>query len=176
MNAEEDAIRTVINAGLRVTRIVWAAFLINPVILGIILVFVQPEGSDDALTILPLVLCMMSLVQIPVMLFMRMRLMGGVGLVAPDDFRTTDTEPVTKLQAQFADNRYRTGTLVSLAFAESIVLFGFVSSFVTGSLIWYPILGAMGGLLMAVLFPQKAGLLIQFEGPQRKTLTRIMGW
>ncbi|NCG19237.1 MAG: hypothetical protein GWP91_09515 [Rhodobacterales bacterium] len=172
---EEDNIRLVIENGLRVTRILWAAFGFIPLIFGVVLVVTQPQ--DGALdTRVPILLCVLAFTEVPIMLFMRMRTMGAIGLLAPDDFRTSGFAPVTELQAKFADQRYRVATLISLAFMESITIFGFVCSFLTGSLLWYAAMGLFGCLGILMFVPQKAGFLAQFEPDERSTLRRIMDW
>ena len=162
-------------AGLRIDRILWAAFMASTVMFGVVLVILLPEPTSDSSTI-PFVLFVMATMQVPFLLFVRYWKIGGLGLRAPDDLRTVDTAPVTPLQAEFAVIRYRTATLISSAFAESIVLFGFVSSWTSGNLLWFGLHAVVGMGLMLLIVPRAAGYLVQFEPAERSTLRRLMSW
>jgi hypothetical protein len=173
----DDKVVATVRAGLRLNLVLWTAFAFVPIVFGIILVL-QPGPAGDPQPMVPPMLVVVALMQLPVLIFMRLKTMGSVALFEPDDLRTTDIAKGSDLDSavMHAQARYRTGTIVSLAFAESIVIFGFVSSFLTGQLLWFVGHWLVQFMLLLLIRPRAGGLLATLEPAERQGLRQGMGW
>ena len=172
-----DKVVAAVNAGLRLNMVLWLAFALTPIAFGILLV-IQPEPAGDLQALVPPMLSFMALLQLPFIFFMRLKTMGSVALFEPDDLRTTDLAEGPELDSavMHAEARYRTGTIMSLAFCESIVIFGFISTYMTGQMLWFVAHWVVQFLLMLAIRPRAGGLLATMEPAQRQGLRRGMGW
>ena len=117
----------------------------------------EAQGVEPALG---MALILASVGSVVGMLFMRRSMLGGLALLPP---RRMDTgmrlSPEAFQQAlKAALGRYTTATIVSCAFAESIMLYGFVIGYLSQApLRMVPFLLA-GELLMVMVFPRRAVL------------------
>jgi len=153
---------------LRTLQIIWMAFLVVPLPLGVALFTAAPDGADSD-PMVPFVICFVALMQIPVMLFMRFQQMGTLALIAPDDLRAEGRVEGEDLDeaVRAAAAKYNTGAIVSFAFAESILMFGFVSSFISGNLLFFGALTVLGVATLLVVRPSESGILCLLTPEQR---------
>lgn len=164
-----------LNNRMRVLRIMWGAFLVVPVNLGVVLFMLGDRDLDPDLT-LPLMLCVTGVVQFFVAFFVRKIMMGTVALMPPNDLRVDNRTPEDMLNQPVlsALNRYYTGTVVSMAIAEAITLFGFVGTFLNGSPVFFAAMTGLGVLLLLIVTPRVGGMACILSPEDRKGLLDML--
>lgn len=115
------------------TRVVALALLGVPLVM-IVVAFVasqtgEPaEPSPDPMMIYAITA--VALIEIPVLLFVRRMMMGGLALGGPDEMAISRAEPAPLPEAtsalEHAARRYYTGTVVGLSLGVSIAIYGVV--------------------------------------------------
>lgn len=142
---------------------VWLAMLMSTGMYVAILFTVElPEaGAPDELLLAGLASASLGvLLAIPVV---RKAMMGSVALIPPKALRRPELDPETR-SARL--QRYFTGTIVGLALAESVAVFGFVGAFTQGDpLIVFPFVAAAVAML-AVQMPREACLCLVEPAPR----------
>lgn len=142
-----------IDSNLRTLRIISAAMMAAGLIYAGVVFFVvtEPVEVDMTLNLFTLVAALGSAVAI---LPLRRSLIGSLALMP--DAGHAPAEPPSEEATRRVLARYRTGTIVSFALAESVILFGFVQAFLNQEG-WriLPFLLA-GELLMVMLLPRRS--------------------
>jgi len=157
-----------IDQTLRTLRILWLAFLASLLTFVVVLVFV--DGGSEVEPMLPLMLVVVGLTEVPVLFFMRWQALGTLALREPEDLRAEGRVEGDALDASVrrAAVRYQTATIVSFALVESVVLMGFVASFMSGSVAWYGAMATLGLILFLVLRPTRGGILSVLTPQERE--------
>lgn len=160
----EYAVNETIRARLRVLTIVCAALMASVIIYGAIPFLVTPADPDqEPQAVLLPVLGFVSLMMLPITLVARKVLLGAIALLGPDELAVSRADPMDREMA--ADQltgklaRYFNGTIVSMALAESIAIYGLVLAFVG-----FPPVTAIPFCLLAlaaqaIFFPRASALL-----------------
>jgi len=176
MSTETPDLKRTLGLQLTTLRVIWVSFLTATLAMGAMLVIIPIEEADPE-SPLPMLLGVISLVEAGAALFMRWKLMGSIALVAPSDLRVDESLDGQALldELSSAMNRYRVGTIVGIAFAESIAIFGLVSGLVTMQPLWFAPFAAFAVLLLLVQFPHVGGVRAVMSDKGRKGLSRALG-
>jgi hypothetical protein len=176
MPTETPDVNQTLSLQLMTLRVIWVSLLMAIFAMGVVLVVVPIEAADPE-SPLPILLGVISIVEAGVAFFMRWKLMGSVALVAPSDLRVNEFLDGEALldELNSAMNRYRVGTIVGIACAESIAVFGLVSWVVTAETQWFVPFAAFAALLVLVQVPRVDGVRAVMSDKGRKGLSRALG-
>ena len=159
---------------LRTLRMLWCVFLLNPLTFAAVLWFAAvPEASVEPTIIWALMGT--ALLEVPMLFFIRRLTLGHLALIEPRDLRVTEIADAEGLTAAIAGAaaRYSTGSIISFALVESILVMGFVASFLSGEAVWFAATTVLFWMLLLVVRPQMAGVMCLMTGPQRQALRRV---
>ena len=147
-----------LNQKLRTAQIITAAMMMAGLMYTVVLFVAEGPSPGDDLSALNLGLLASAFGVMVAILPIRRMQMGTLALM-PQRLRETDTRlPSQQLSQEIgaALGRYTNGTLISMAMAESIILFGFVQAWLNQEpLRVLPFLLA-GELIMVLLFPRRS--------------------
>lgn len=160
---------------LNTLRIIWFAFIVTPFVFGAVLFVLAPDG-EGADPMLPLILAFVALTEVPALIFMRFKLLGGLAVIEPNDMRVDERVEGEALEEaiRVAAAKYNTGSIVSFAFCNAIVLMGFVGSYVSGSLLWFGGLAVLGLTALIAVVPRRAGVMSTMTPEQRQGLRQLI--
>ncbi len=166
----------VIAQKLRTLRIIAGAMMLSGVLYAGVLFVVAGEPAEVDVAI-NLGLIAATVAVTVALLPVRRVVMGGLALLPPPQGGLADPQPEPEASAAIlaAAMRYTSGTIVSLALSESVILFGFVQAWLSQQpLRILPFLLA-GELMMVVMFPRRAGLESLLSPATRAALRRQEG-
>lgn len=141
-------------------RIIWAAF-VAMITVAYPTVLVVAAAPGDFEPIMVGVFAVIALAETGLLAFFRFQAFGPtLGIVAPEVLREPEevTGEALEKAVREAFPKYQTTTIVGLAIAMSIALYGFVLGFLTADLLYYLPFAAYALLLIAVQFPRAAGI------------------
>ncbi len=144
------------------------------VVYGVVLMTSELPGEEGPL---PLALSGVAAMEVPMLFFMRFQLLGPtLGLFAPNDMRVDTVAPETAVSAAVrkAAAKFNTGCIVGFAIAESIAIFGFVGSFISGEPIWYMGWSTVAAGLLVLQFPRTEGVLGLLEASVRVRVRELL--
>jgi hypothetical protein len=154
---------------LQTLRILWGAFLVPPFLFAIVFFAAQPE--PQALDpMFPPLFAAIALGEMAFLAYWRFQHFGRtLGFFAPDLLRVDDTAtgPIAADVSE-AQARMQTVAIVGFAIAMSIVLYGFVLAFISGSILWYLPFALVGWVGILVQFPTRGALACLLEPPVAK--------
>ncbi len=160
---------------LATLRIVWMAFLVTPVVFAVVLYVAAGQGEPPE-PMVPLSVSMVALMEIPAMFFVRWRMLGSLALSEPEDLRAEGRTEEALLEdaIRSAAARYNAASMVSFAFAESVMLMGFVSTYISGSFVWFGLLAPVAFGLLILIRPSQGGVMCVMTPEDRQGLRHMM--
>jgi len=165
---------TSMNKYLLTSRIIVGAMVMSTCIYFVVLMTLSQQWTEPApdLGIIPMTLMGLSIAMIPMVAVLRKVVMGSLALTAPPAARAKETVSEAALEdaVRKAAMRYQVGTLVGVAIAESIAIYGFVTAFLTQEPLAYLPNWGVAVAMMAIQFPRPAGLMNLLGEPERTTL------
>ena len=153
---------------------IWTAFILSAGLFAVVLMTTELGASDDVF--LPMVISMIAFVEVPILFIMRYQFLGSLALFEPNDLRVderTETDALIE-PVRAASERYKLASWINFSIAESILIMGFTSSFLSGSLAWYAGAVIVYIALMVLIRPTLAGVMCTLTGPQRQGLREAL--
>jgi len=158
---------------LKILRLVWMAFVGS--IATFLVVLIVVDAASDVEPLIPLMLAFVAFTEVPILFVMRKQMLGTLALREPEDLRAEGRVDGDALEGALkgAAMRYQTGSIVSFALVESIVIMGFVASFMTGSWVWFGGHAGVALVLYFVLRPTRGGALSILTPQEREGVRQL---
>lgn len=146
-----------LDAKIRTLTIITLAMMTSGFLYTGVLFFIATEPQEVEVTV-NLVMIAAAFAVMGAVLPVRRVLMGGFALLPESKPSTTDPLPPdeTRKALLAATARYTTGTIVSMAMSESVILFGFVMAFLAQEPFRIVPFLLAGELLMVAMFPRRS--------------------
>ena len=162
---------------LNTLRLISLSLMTSIVVYGVIMVMVAPaepavQGEQVQLYLAVFaVVSMGTAVAIPLI---RRLMMGNAALAGDDPTAIIRDEPADETilpgEIAHAAAKYQTGTIVGMALAESIALYGLVFAFMTGRVDFGAVFLLVGLCLQAIQFPRVATFRTLLSGSVKRAL------